>query len=137
MAAERRARRARRRRFITTQVEVEGRDEVRVVEIPELDPAPWTKDADLAVVGRRVRRADAVEKVTGRACYTTDVRRSGMLHAAILRSPIAHGRLVALDLSPALRLPGVHAAISRGDIGSIELHESGLTLFDPVIRYAG
>ncbi|HXY31220.1 MAG TPA: xanthine dehydrogenase family protein molybdopterin-binding subunit [Gemmatimonadaceae bacterium] len=137
MAAERRARRARRRRFITTQVEVEGRDEVRVVEIPELDPAPWTKDADLAVVGRRVRRADAVEKVTGRACYTTDVRRSGMLHAAILRSPIAHGRLVALDLSPALRLPGVHAAISRGDIGSIELRESGLTLFDPVIRYAG
>ena len=58
---------AERRRFVTTKVEVEGREEVKVVELPAFEPEPWGADAELAVVGRRVPRADALEKVTGRA----------------------------------------------------------------------
>ena len=64
------------RRFVTTSVEVEGRDETRVVEIPEFEPEPWGVDAELHVVGRPISRVDAREKVTGRARYTVDQRPS-------------------------------------------------------------
>ena len=122
-------------RFITTKVEVEGRIETKIVERPAFEPAPWTARAELDVVGRRVPRADAEEKVTGRARYTADLQRPGMLHAAILRAPVAHGRLVQIDLAPALAIPGVHAAIARADIPAIPL-DAG-ELFETEIRYAG
>jgi len=123
------------RRFITTQVEVEGRIETKVVERPAFEPAPWTERTPLAIVGRRAPRVDALEKVTGRARYTVDIKRPGMLHAAILRAPIAHGRLTRLDLAPARAIPGVRVAIARADIPAIALDEG--ELFDPTVRYAG
>ena len=42
-----------RRRFVTTTVEVEGRDETKVVELPEHEPDPWAEDAELSIVGQR------------------------------------------------------------------------------------
>ncbi len=54
-------------------------------------------------------RREAAEKVTGRAVYTVDVRLPGMLVGRILRSPHARARLLAVDPSGALALPGVHA----------------------------
>ena len=122
-------------RFVTTTVEVEGRVETRLVELPAFEPTPWGESARLDIVGRRAPRVDALEKVTGRARYTVDVKRGGLLHAAILRSPIAHGRLVKLDLAPALAIPGVRAAISRTEIPAIA-SESG-HLFQSEILYAG
>ena len=77
------------RRFVTTTVEVEGRTETKVVEMPEHDPAPWGTDAELCIVGQRAVRVDAPDKVSGRARYTSDTVRVGMLHAAILRSTIS------------------------------------------------
>ena len=130
MASPRKAR----GRFITTHVEVEGRVETKIVERPAFDVAPWTAAAKLDVVGRRAPRADAVDKATGRARYAVDLQRPGMLHAAILRAPIAHGRLVHLDLSPALAIPGVRAAIARAGIPAIPL-DAG-ELFEPTVRYA-
>jgi xanthine dehydrogenase YagR molybdenum-binding subunit len=120
-------------RFSVTTVEVEGREETKVVEIPSLEPEPWTDAAQLAVVGTDVPRADAVEKVTGRARYTTDERPRGMLHAAIIRAPIARGRLVRLDLTRALASPGVYGAITRDDVPEVKL--DGVQLFDPAIGY--
>ena len=105
--------------FITTEVEVEGRIERKVVEQPAFDPAPWTPAAELSIVGRAVPRTDASDKVTGRARYTVDIRRPGMLHAAILRAPVAHGRLLGLDLVPARKLAGVHAVLAHADIPRI------------------
>src|SRR3982074_3753164 len=70
-----------RRRFASTKVEVEGREEIKIVELPDLEPAPWGDDAALGIVGQRIPRADALEKVTGRARYTADVVRAAMLHA--------------------------------------------------------
>ena len=122
-------------RFRSTTVEVEGREEVKVVELPELDPAPWTREAALGVVGQGVPRMDALEKVTGRARYTADVVRAGMLHAAVVRAPIASGRVTRLDVAPALALPGVHGALLRADVPGVR-HE-GLQLLDDVIHYAG
>jgi xanthine dehydrogenase YagR molybdenum-binding subunit len=108
---------------------------VKVVEVPAFEPAPWDDAAELSVVGRRAARVDALEKVTGRARYTSDVHRPGMLHAAIVRAPLARGRLATLDLLPALALPGVRDAIARADIPEIQVN--GFPLLDGTVRYAG
>ena len=120
-------------KFVTTKVEVEGREETKVVELPARNPEPWTEDAELAVVGERVPRMDALEKVTGSARYTADVQLPGMLHAAILRSPMPRGRVTRLDLSPALELAGVRAAIAYDDVPNVKL--DGVRLFDRDIHY--
>lgn len=123
------------RRFVSTRVEVEGREETKIVELPPFEPAPWTRDAELHTVGARIPRADALAKVTGRARYTADVQRPGMLHAAIVRSAIARGRVTRLDVSPALRIPGVRAAVTRDDLPAIAV--GGFPLLDTTVRYAG
>jgi xanthine dehydrogenase YagR molybdenum-binding subunit len=123
------------KRFVSTKVEVEGREEIKIVELPDIEPAPWDADAQLTIVGRRVPRADALEKVTGRARYTADVQRGAMLHAALVRAPIASGRVVRLDLSRALALPGVRAALVAADVPNIS--HMGASLFDTNIHWAG
>jgi len=123
------------KRFIATKVEVEGREETRIVEVPSFEPEPWTADTPMAVVGQCVPRMDALEKVTGQAIYTADVRRAGMLHAHFVRSPIAHGRVASLDVAPALEVPGVRAVLTREDVEGIR-YDSG-QLFDQTIRFAG
>ena len=97
-------------RLIRTEKEVEGRfEEVwLVVEEDALDQWPA---GPLTTVGREALRKDAPERVRGEARYTADLQLPGMLHAAILRSPHAHARVRSLDLSPALAMPGVHAAV--------------------------
>ena len=55
-------------------------------------------------------------KVTGKAVYTSDIQLPGMAHARILRSPVAHARLVKVDASRARELPGVIATLTRDDI---------------------
>src|SRR5689334_5258291 len=116
------------RRFVSTKVEIEGREETKIVELPSLEPAAWSEDADLHVVGSRVPRVDALEKVTGRARYTADVRRPGMLYASILRSTVPHGRVTRLDLAPALAIPGVRRAVGREHTDGIKV--DGVQLFD-------
>jgi xanthine dehydrogenase YagR molybdenum-binding subunit len=56
-------------------------------------------------------RLEAVDKVTGRAKYTVDIAHEGQLEGLILRSTHAHAKLTRLDLQPALRVPGVKAAV--------------------------
>ena len=67
-----------RKRFVTTRVEVEGREDIKVVELPSREPDPWGDDAKLTVVGTSVTRMDALEKVTGQAKFTADLQRAGM-----------------------------------------------------------
>jgi CO/xanthine dehydrogenase Mo-binding subunit len=122
------------KRFVTTKVEIEGREETKVVELPSRNPTPWGDDADLHVVGQRVPRMDAIEKITGDARYTADVQLAGMLHVALKRAPIAHGRVTTLDLSPALTLPGVRGGLTIDDVPDIKL--DGVRLFDRTIHYA-
>ncbi len=70
------------------------------------DPPPYPV-GPRPVTGRRHPRLDGPQKVTGRAVYTHDARRPGMLHARILRSPHAHAKIVSIDASAAERMPGV------------------------------
>ncbi len=123
------------RRFVTTTVEVEGRDETKVVELPEHEPVPWGDEAELKVVGQRAVRVDAPEKVAGRARYTTDIPRVGLLHAAIFRSTIARGR-VELHVAPARDVEGVVDVITAADLERRIRLASG-ALFDTNIGFAG
>ena len=124
-----------RKRFVTTKVEVEGREEIHVVELPDVEPTPWAEDAALQIVGQRVLRADALEKVTGRARYTADLHRPAMLYAAFLRAPVASGHVTRLDPAAALATFGVRGVLLAADVVGI-VHD-GAPLFDSNIHYAG
>ncbi|UCF09404.1 MAG: xanthine dehydrogenase family protein molybdopterin-binding subunit, partial [Candidatus Bipolaricaulota bacterium] len=94
---------------------------------------------DLRVVGTPVARADAVDKVTGAGRYTHDLSLPGMLHVALVTSPHASARIVAIDAEAARRMPGVRAVLT-GDGLCFRL---GLYLQDKcilardVVRYQG
>ncbi|MFP5332477.1 MAG: molybdopterin-dependent oxidoreductase [Acidimicrobiia bacterium] len=62
----------------------------------------------------RGARVDAEAKLTGHARYTVDVSLPGMLVGRIVRSPVAHARLVDLDVSAAAAIPGVEGIVSFG-----------------------
>ena len=68
------------------------------------------------VVGTNAHRVDAIEKVSGKAIYTSDIQLPGMAHARILRSPVAHAKLIKVDASKAKELHGVIATLTRDDI---------------------
>lgn len=75
--------------------------------------------SELEYVGRRVLRKDGPEKVTGGAVYSVDVRLPGMLVGKILRSPHPHARIVNIDTSHALKVPGVKSIITAADTPGI------------------
>jgi CO/xanthine dehydrogenase Mo-binding subunit len=68
------------------------------------------------VIGTRPIRHDGTDKVTGRALYGADVQMAGLLHGRVLRSPHAHARIVRIDPSAALALPGVEAVVTAADM---------------------
>lgn len=99
-------------RFVRTQTEMEGRYEDVWALVDETDDVEsWAPDVVLALVGRPTPRQDGAARAAGRVCFTVDVRLAGMLHAAVLRSPVAHGRVRSLDLDAAREMPGVRAVI--------------------------
>jgi len=99
-------------RLVRTQTELEGRFEdvwVLVDEADELEP--WSAGDDLMLVGRPAPRQDGPARAAGRVRFTVDVTLPGMLHVAVLRSPVAHGRVRRLDLEAARAVPGVRAVL--------------------------
>ena len=62
------------------------------------------------------RRSDAVPKATGEFEFSSDLHAAGMLWARTVRSPHAHARIVSLDVSDALAMPGVHAVLTHEDV---------------------
>lgn len=93
---------------------------------------------------REVPQVEDRHHVTGRTEYGDNVRLPGMLHCAILRSPIAHGRIRRLDIGAALALPGVAAVIIGEDaqrwsqpLGSMPAGWTGHCLATDKVRYVG
>ncbi len=117
--------------FVQTTVEIEGRTETRIVEMPAFEPAAWGTDAELGIVGARVPRMDAPERVTGRARYTADITRPGMLHAVILRSTVPRGLIRSIDTARAAAMPGVFDVLGPGDA------PAATRLFGREVFYAG
>lgn len=72
-------------------------------------------------VGRRIPKADALEKVTGRAVYINDQSLPGMLHGKILYAAHPHAIIKSIDTSRAKRLPGVRAVLTAQDVPEIRL----------------
>ncbi|HLZ56899.1 MAG TPA: xanthine dehydrogenase family protein molybdopterin-binding subunit [Ktedonosporobacter sp.] len=68
-------------------------------------------------VGKPTRRQDAPDKLTGRARYAGDLGFPGLLHARLVLSPYAHARIVSIDTSAALALPGVVAVYTSETLG--------------------
>jgi carbon-monoxide dehydrogenase large subunit len=68
------------------------------------------------LIGARVSRTEDLRLLTGRAQFIDDVRLPGMLEAAVLRSPLPHARIVAIDVSKAAALPGVYAVVTGADV---------------------
>ncbi len=70
----------------------------------------------LTYVGRSsLQNVDGADKVTGRARYVGDMSVPGMLVGKVLRSPLPHARIIELDVTPALAVPGVRAVITHAD----------------------
>lgn len=83
------------------------------------------------LIGKSVRRLDYETKVTGRAQYLADMSVPGMCHGKILRSPYPHARIIRIDASQTLKVPGVVAVLTRDDI----LHDQGIEPFyGPVFK---
>ncbi len=73
------------------------------------------KSEGAADVGRSIAAPAGVRVVTGTEQYTMDFAPPGLLHLAVLRSPVAHARIVAIDTAAAERLPGVRLVLTHRD----------------------
>ncbi len=82
-------------------------------------------------IGAPVRRVEDLRFITGSATYTADLKSEGMLHAAFVRSPHAHARIVAIDTAVALRMPGVRAILTGADLRAAGV---GPLPFAPMIK---
>ena len=98
--------------------------------------------SDYRVINSRLPRVDSPAKATGRAIYIDDMSFPGMLHAALLQSPLPHARILKIDTSRAKRLPGVKAVITSKDAGMIRYGVSPARYDETVfckdrVRYIG
>jgi carbon-monoxide dehydrogenase large subunit len=66
--------------------------------------------------GASIKRSEDPRILTGAGRYVDDIKLPGMLHAAFVRSPLAHARVLSVDVSAARALPGVAAALTGADL---------------------
>ncbi|MFE3955464.1 molybdopterin-dependent oxidoreductase [Nocardia sp. NPDC059091] len=98
-------------------------------------------------IGTSVGTPAGADVVTGRAEYTMDTELPGMLHLRVLHSPHAHARIVSIDKSAALAVPGVHRVYTWEDVPrrlfSTAIHTDHLVdpddtyILDNVVRFVG
>ena len=99
------------------------------------------------VVGTSVGAPAGTEVVTGRAEFTMDTDMDGMLHLKVLHSPHAHARIVSIDKTAALAVPGVHRVYTWEDVPrkrfTTAIHTDHLVdpddtyILDDVVRFVG
>ena len=92
-------------------------------------------------IGAYVPMVDGPDKVSGRAKYTADLIGPGLLAGRILRSPYSHAEIIDVDVSAALRLPGVKAIVTGADcdktFGVLPIARSEHPLARDKVRYRG
>lgn len=94
-------------------------------------PRTYAWPAKPVLLSTRVKRLDGPDKVTGRARYTYDINRPGMIYGRMVRSPYPHARIVSIDLSAAQRAAGVKAALAYREPGTQVMYQG-----DPVAAVA-
>ena len=103
-----------------------------------------------AFIGSAIERVEDFRLLRGRGQFVDDLARENLLHAVILRSSVAHGRIRSIDTAAARARPGVHAVITAADIGAavpaIPLRQDSAPAFTPFeqpviahdkVRYVG
>jgi xanthine dehydrogenase YagR molybdenum-binding subunit len=88
---------------------------------PQATTARWPPPAERIHIGKPIKRLDGPDKAAGRAKYTSDIVRPGMLFGRLLGSPHAHARVRSIDVSAAEKLPGVRAVIALKDVSNPDL----------------
>ena len=79
---------------------------------------------ETAVVNKPEPKVDAIKLAKGRAVFADDMEMPGMLYGGLLTSPHAHARILNIDASKALALPGVHAVLTHEDVERV-IYASG------------
>lgn len=102
---------------------------------------------DGAVVGKPVAKVDGLRLAKGNPCFTDDIAPPGMLYAKVLRSPLAHARIVAIDDAAARALPGVCAVLHYQNTPRVKYATGGQSWpnpypwdqvsFDDKVRHVG
>ena len=80
---------------------------------------PTTQRSGLSFVGQSVTRVEDERLLIGEGRYVADVNPAGVLHAAFARSPVAHARIVGIDVEAAEAMPGVVAVFTGADMREI------------------
>lgn len=83
----------------------------------------WAWPEKPTILSTSVKRLDGPDKVTGRAKYTFDILRPGMLYGRIVRSPHPHARIVSIDVSEAAIAPGVKATLLHKEPGAEVMYQ--------------
>jgi carbon-monoxide dehydrogenase large subunit len=73
----------------------------------------------VAAIGRPLKRKEDARLLTGKTQWTDNIQLAGALHMAILRSPMGHAKITKLDVSGALKYPGVEAAYGADELGDL------------------
>jgi len=99
-------------------------------------------EEDYVVVGKKVPRLDAMDKATGGLKFVSDLFLPGILVGKVLRSPLAHAKILHIDRSRAERLPGVKAVITANDTPRRKFcmnpaWKNNMILQDEKVRYVG
>ena len=89
---------------------------------PVIGPEPILTSGTYRVVGKSLVRPDAVVKATGKAVFTDDLEREGMLYARVKRSGVPHAILRKFDVSKAKALPGVIFVMTAADLPGAKTH---------------
>src|SRR4051794_6866334 len=97
---------------------------------------------EIPQVGVDKTRVDASEKIRGEAMYAGDIEVPRMLHGKLLRSPIAHAKITAINLRDALEIPGVVAVLTGQDLRDIDAYFGHAVRDRPIVaidrvRFAG
>jgi len=100
------------------------------------------KQSDFQIVNHSIPRRDGRVKVTGKAQYVADLRLIGMAYAKVLRSPLAHAKIVAIDKSKAEVYPGVYCVVTGFDLDGLNPYFGHAVKDHPLlaiekVRYAG
>src|SRR6476469_8981138 len=114
---------------------------LRRIPRAEVTTTAAPRTLELGRIGESVPRADGIPKTTGEFEYASDLQAAGMLWGHTLRSPHAHARVLSIDLSDALTLPGVRAVLTHDDVpgqktSGLEFADQPVLAFDRV-RYFG
>jgi len=110
------------------------RPEAPQADLPAIAPrvVPSSDVPETRIVGKAETKVDAIKLVKGNPAFTDDVDLAGTLIAKVLYSPHANAKIVNIDDSAALELPGVHAVIHHGNVARVRYASGGQSYPNPL-----